>query len=181
MASVEVSKGLSVEGPSALHGGVSLAQLKVRAGKTIALPSGASAFVTVSDDGAEEANELTVDAPADGQLLVVCNHDAQPLSGVAAVPYRSCAMLVHDFESMSWSRVDAPPPAAPEEAAGAAGEGEASTPPPLEVAELKGVTALHAAGDLSIGDAHTFAAGRLQVRGVLPVVSFSMPPFVLPV
>ena len=203
---IDVQKELSVAGPAALQGGLSLAQLKVRAGKTIALPSGASAFVTVADDGADEANELTVAAPADGQLLVVCNHDAQPLSGVAVVPLGSCALLVHDFESMAWSRVDAAPPVVGDAAGQGGGDDDTKVipqacrtqrscatcfPPPNSIIlpqpisphptspiptthhnstpphpsqELRGVTALHAAGDLSIGDAHTFAAGRLQVR-----------------
>ena len=107
MANVEVSKGLSVEGPSALHGGVSLAQLKVRAGKTIALPSGASAFVTVSDDGAEEANELTLAAPADGQLLILSNSDAHPTSGIARVPSGSVVLLVYDGAAALWRDVHA--------------------------------------------------------------------------
>ena len=60
--------GLSVTGPSSLQGGLSLAQVKIKAGASIAVDVGASAFVTVMDDGREAANELTVQAPADGQV-----------------------------------------------------------------------------------------------------------------
>ena len=60
--------GLSVSGPSLLQGGLSLAQVKIKAGATIAIDVGASAFVTVVEDGAEAKNELVVQAPADGQV-----------------------------------------------------------------------------------------------------------------
>ena len=62
------STGLSVKGPSLLQGGLSLAQVKIKAGATIAIDVGASAFVTVVDDGTEAKNELVVQAPADGQV-----------------------------------------------------------------------------------------------------------------
>ena len=62
------STGLAVTGPSSLQGGLSLAQVKIKAGATIAVDIGASAFVTVVDDGVEAKNELVVQAPADGQV-----------------------------------------------------------------------------------------------------------------
>ena len=104
---IDVQKELSVAGPAALQGGLSLAQLKVRAGKTIALPSGASAFVTVADDGADEANELTVAAPADGQLLLLSNSDAQPTAGLARVPPGALVLLVYDGGAALWRDVHA--------------------------------------------------------------------------
>ena len=60
--------GLSVTGPSSLQGGLSLAQMKIKAGAKIEVTAGASAFVMVMEDGRELANEVTVQAPADGQV-----------------------------------------------------------------------------------------------------------------
>ena len=98
--------GLSVTGPSSLQGGLSLAQVKIKAGAIIAVDAGGmSAFVTIVDDGVEARNELMVggaDGPGqgqdggglgvggggvrEGQVLIIANRDAQPTSGIVRIP-----------------------------------------------------------------------------------------------
>ena len=161
--------GLSVSGPSSLQGGLSLAQVKIKAGATIAINAGGmSAFVTIVDDGVEAKNELVVGSGSEGQngggggggggggvregqVLIIANKDAQPTSGIVRIPSGSCVMIL--FDGVKW--VDLQALHAP-------------------VEHLQGVKSFHAASDLSIGHSRTFAAGRLQstqlVEGRVPMV-----------
>ena len=109
--------GLSVSGPSSLQGGLSLAQMKIKAGAKIAIPvntgaAAASAFVTIVDDGVEAKNELIVGGSVgqglgggggggggegglvrEGQVLIIANKDAQPTSGIVRIPSGRCIIL----------------------------------------------------------------------------------------
>ena len=98
--------GLSITGPSSLQGGLSLAQMKIKAGATIAIPvntgaAASSAFVMIVDDGVEAKNELVVGGSVgqgqglgggegglvrEGQVLIIANKDAQPTSGIVRIP-----------------------------------------------------------------------------------------------
>lgn len=97
-------KGLSVTNRAALHGGLSLAKLVVKAGSIIELKAEGSCFVLVEDDGRKMKNVLTLGGReqgyVEGQVLVISNADEQPVHGTFEIPSGSTVMLL--FQGEKW-------------------------------------------------------------------------------
>lgn len=100
--------GLHVDHKSLLEGGVAVSKSKVSAGVTIPIKSFGATLVVIEDDGSKMKNELILpsgDDVADGQILIICNLDGEPTSGLLEIPSQSTVMLI--FEGARWLDVQA--------------------------------------------------------------------------
>uniref|UniRef100_K3XAT5 EGF-like domain-containing protein n=1 Tax=Globisporangium ultimum (strain ATCC 200006 / CBS 805.95 / DAOM BR144) TaxID=431595 RepID=K3XAT5_GLOUD len=119
--------------------------MNLEANAHIAIPSSHS-YVKITDDGAVQANQVTLDRAAAfaGQLLVIQNNDEQSLDGDVAVKPGATAMFL--FDGSIW---------------------RALTAAALDAAVITGVTHFDAANDLNFGDIK-LTVKNVQLAGQKP-------------
>lgn len=143
--------GITAQGEAHLGGDVlmgsrtMLGKSTVMAGAEIVVEA-ASSFVEIMDDGKEAANVLVLreEGAHEGQILIVKNGDQQATTGALIIPPGVSFMFV--FDGKQWVEL------AVREAA---------------VTALHGITRLHAAEHLDIGD-YSFTARTLIASGQTP-------------